>query len=136
MNRAEFIEATHRIELYFDKEYTTEQLKIMYEFLKETSLDRYKQAIAYCIRNNKYLPKIADLTNIEINYMQIENKEQIEFVKCKKCNGEGFIKYYEEVDNGLQPIVYEYIALCECENGKAQREINHYKFPTLSRLGL
>ena len=38
MTNAEFVQATSRLEGYFDKKYTTEQLKEMFYMLKEWSL--------------------------------------------------------------------------------------------------
>ena len=35
MTNAEFVQATNRLEKYFDKEYKTEQLKEMYNILNE-----------------------------------------------------------------------------------------------------
>ena len=56
MTNAEFVQATSRLEGYFDKKYTTEQLKEMFYMLKEWSLEKYTKAVKYCIRNCKYLP--------------------------------------------------------------------------------
>ena len=136
MTQNEFIEATDRLERYYDKEYTIEQRKIMYEFLKQWNKEKYTKAINYCIHNSKYLPKIADLTNTYANAIRrIENK-RIDFVTCKNCNGEGFIKYFKKIENGDNVIQYEYVALCTCENAKKQREVNKYDLPTLVEVGL
>lgn len=135
MTQSEFIEATTRVENYFGKEYTSEQRKIMYENLKDWNKEKYVKAINYCIRNNKYLPKIADLTNKDIYTTTVQNKEKIEFVKCDKCN-EGFVRYFKCIKNGDKILKYEYIALCTCENGKKQREINKYDLPTLAEVGI
>lgn len=87
--------------------------------------------------NNKYLPKIADLISANTNDMQVQNKPKIEFVKCNKCNGEGFIKYWKIVPNGeLPPIKYERVALCTCENAEKQRTINGYNLPSIAEIGL
>ena len=136
MTNAEFIQATTRLENYYDKEYTTEQLKIMFDFLRGWTVEKYMKAINFCLKNNKFLPKIADLTNAEIDNNQVQNKEKIDFVKCDKCNGEGFIKYWKTIQNGGKPIQYEYIALCTCDNADKQRSINGHKLPTLAEAGL
>lgn len=136
MTNAEFIQATTRLENYYDKEYTTEQLKIMFDFLRGWTVEKYMKAINFCLKNNKFLPKIADLTNAEIDNNQVQNKEKIDFVKCDKCNGEGFIKYWKTIQNGGKPIQYEYIALCTCDNADKQRSINGHKLPTLAEVGL
>ena len=136
MTNAEFIQATTRLENYYDKEYTTEQLKIMFDFLRGWTVEKYMKAINFCLKNNKFLPKIADLTNAEIDNNQTQNKEKIDFIKCKKSNGEGFIKYWKSVQNGDKTIKYEYIALCTCDNANRQKTINRYDLPTLSELGM
>ena len=136
MTNAEFIQATTRLENYYDKEYTTEQLKIMFDFLRGWTVEKYMKAINFCLKNNKFLPKIADLTNAEIDNNQVQNKDKIDFVKCDKCNGEGFIKYWKTIQNGGKPIQYEYIALCTCDNADKQRSINGHKLPTLAEVGL
>ena len=76
MTNAEFIQATTRLENYYDKEYTTEQLKIMFDFLRGWTVEKYMKAINFCLKNNKFLPKIADLTNAEIDNNQVQNKEK------------------------------------------------------------
>lgn len=136
MTEVEFVKATNRLEQYYDKEYTIDQRKIMFEMLKEMSIEKYNRAINYCIRNCKYMPKIADLTNADTNTVRVENNEKINFVKCNKCNGEGFVKYFKNVKDGNRTLKYEYVALCTCENAKKQKEINKYNLPTLAEVGL
>lgn len=136
MSEIEFVQATGRLERYFDKEYLPEQIKEMFRFFKDWNKEKYIKAIDYCLRNSKFLPKIADLMNADIDTAQVKNKEKINFVKCNKCNGEGFIKYWKTVQDGGRKLKYEYIALCTCENAKRQREVNKYNFPTLAEVGL
>ena len=136
MTEAEFVKATTRLENYFDKEYKSEQQKIMYDFLREWSVEKYNKAINYCIRNCKYLPKIADLTNADTATVNIQSNVKLDFTKCNKCNGEGFTRYFKNIKDGTRIIKYEYIALCTCENAKKQRSANGYNFPTLTELGL
>lgn len=136
MTQSEFVEATSRLEKYYDKEYSNEQLKIMYDFLKDWNKEKYIKAINYCLQNNKYLPKIADLTGANINIAKVKEDKIINFVKCDRCNGEGFVKYFKEIKNGNDTLKYEYIALCTCENAKKQKEINKYNLPTLAEVGL
>ena len=135
MTNQEFIEATGRIERYYEKSYTDEQLKEMYEAVKSWDINKYAKAVTACIQNCKYMPKIIDILNNE-PFEKKENIQQFEFVKCNVCNGEGFIKYFQKVRNGDSFINYEYIALCDCENGKNQRRYNNYNFPFASQLNL
>lgn len=136
MTNKEFIQATSRLEGYFDKEYKTEQLKEMFTVVKGWTIEKYTKAVNYCIRNNKYLPKIADLTSADTATVQTQSTKAIEYSKCKKCNGEGFIKYFKEKIDGNRTLKYEYIALCTCENAKKQKEINKFNLPTLAEIGL
>lgn len=132
MTEAEFIQANSRLEKYFDKEYTTYQHKEMYNVFKDWSLTRYVEAINYAIKNCKYLPKVADLYKINYEIPQVKDKPQIDFVKCNKCNGEGFVRYFRKIYGHD----YEYMALCNCENGKKQKAINGYNIPTVDEIGI
>lgn len=117
MTDGEFIESTSRLESYFEKEYTTEQRKIMFAELKELSVERYKKAITYCIRNGKFLPKIADILNAakEVKLNVTANKVIIE---CKKCKSIGYVPYYKKIEDGGREIIYQYFAVCDCGNAK------------------
>ena len=136
MSNEEFIQATSRLEGYFDKEYKTEQLKEMFAVVRGWTIEKYTKAVNYCIRNCKYLPKIADLTNADTATVQTQSTKTIEYTKCEKCNGEGFIKYFKKKIDGNRTLKYEYIALCTCENAKKQKEINKFNLPTLAEIGL
>lgn len=136
MNNAEFVQATSKLEAYYAKEYTTEQLKIMFDMLKEWNVEKYRRAINYCIRNSKYLPKIADLTSADCERSGVAENKKIDFIKCKKCNNEGFIKYSKKIKDGERILEYDYVALCTCENASKQKTINKYNFPTLAELGM
>lgn len=136
MTNEEFVQTTSRLEGYFDKEYKTEQLKEMFTVVKGWTIEKYTKAVNYCIRNNKYLPKIADLIGADTATIQTQSTKTIEYTKCKKCNGEGFIKYFKQKKDGSRILKYEYIALCTCENGRKQKEINKFNLPTLAEIGL
>ena len=136
MTNEEFVQTTSRLEGYFDKEYKTEQLKEMFTVVKGWTIEKYTKAVNYCIRNNKYLPKIADLIGADTATIQTQSTKTIEYTKCKKCNGEGFIKYFKQKRDGNRILKYEYIALCTCENGRKQKEINKFNLPTLAEIGL
>lgn len=136
MTNEEFVQTTSRLEGYFDKEYKTEQLKEMFTVVKGWTIEKYTKAVNYCIRNNKYLPKIADLIGADTATIQTQSTKAIEYIKCKKCNGEGFIKYFKQKKDGNRILKYEYIALCTCENGRKQKEINKFNLPTLAEIGL
>ena len=136
MTEPEFVQATTRLERYFEKEYKPEQMKEMFKMLKEWSLSKYTRAINYCLRKCKMLPKLADFINSEVENRVTIEREKIKFVKCSKCNGEGFIKYFKTKKDGERILKYEYIALCTCQNAENQKQINGYKLPTLAELGM
>ena len=142
MQISEFIEASTRLEKYYDKEYSTEQRQIMYEELRGMSVDRYKQLISALIRKNKFLPKIADFieTNREEACMATNETEKID---CKKCNSTGYLIYRKKVKDGSKELEYEYAYLCECKNAKQykgwetedKRYRSNYYIPTKQEIG-
>lgn len=113
----EFIEATGRLEKYYGKEYTGEQRKIMFEELQNLNIERYKQLIAMLIRKSKYLPKIADFTEVDIEtpYTKKENAQKTE---CSKCNSTGYLIYTKIIKDGNREIRNQYACLCDCGNAE------------------
>ena len=130
MISGEFIEATSRLEKYFEKSYTTEQLQIMYEELKNLSIDRYKQIIAKCIRDKKFLPKIADILEINNELMILKTREEVEETeKCSRCNSKGFILYQKR--NTEVNYTYTFACRCTCKNGN-----NYLAYPSALQVGI
>lgn len=128
MTQSDFIEATNRIEQYYDKEYTNEQRKIMFEELKQWNIERYKKSIAIVIRNSKFLPKIADIIQASEEIREIQNNEDVKKVKCDKCNGTGYIEY----DKKMFEQIYKYVCKCTCGNEKNKSN----NIPTYQEIGL
>ena len=93
----EFIEASNRMERYYDKEYTSEQRQIMYEELKDWNINRYRKTVSIAIRNCKFLPKLADIIQASTEIRETENDEETQIVECNKCNGTGFIEFKKKV---------------------------------------
>lgn len=134
MEVKEFIELTNKLEKYYDKEYTEEQRKIMYSRLKDLSKKEFNRAINIVLDTCKYLPKIADIrTALSVPNNSVENKPEIDFVKCNKCDN-GFVQYFKKIKDGEKTLQYAYVALCDCENGKRQKEINGYDLPFMSEI--
>lgn len=118
MEISEFVEATTRLENYYGKEYTTEQRKIMHEELKNLSIERYKQLISAVIRKSKFLPKIADFIEANIEEPYTSNKEEHQKVDCKKCNGTGYLVYTKIIKDGDTERKYNHACICTCGNAK------------------
>lgn len=118
MTRSEFVEATSRLEQYYGKEYTTQQLQIMFEELNTLAIERYRRLISAVIRKSKYLPKVADImeANIEEPYTNENNEKQV--IECKKCNSTGYVLYTKVIKNGGKDLKYTYVAICSCGNAK------------------
>lgn len=155
MTDTEFIEETGKLEKYYGKELETFQLKIWKEELGHLSLTRYRQIIRQIFKISKFMPKLADI--IEINSSLISEKkqtEETETVECSRCKGLGFITYAKLIDNGVideeknitEKISYQYFARCDCANGnkyiydgsKIQDSEHRSKYyvPSITELGL
>lgn len=131
----DFLKGIEKLEKYYDKEYTEEQNKIMYDSLKKLSAKDFNRAVNVVMEKSRYLPKIVDFrTALAEPVNNVEEKPKIDFVKCSNCNGEGFVQYYRVKDNGGEKIRYGYVALCTCENGKKQREINGFMYPFINEI--
>lgn len=118
MNRSEFVETTSRMEQYYGKEYTTQQLQIMFEELSSLSVERYKKLISVVIRKSKYLPKIADIIEANLEEPYTNNDKPKETIDCKKCNSTGYILYTKLLKNGGKDLKYTYASICSCGNAK------------------
>lgn len=119
MQISEFIEANNRLEHYYEKEYTTEQRQIMYEELKDLSIERYKKLISECIKTCKFMPKVADIIKANTEYKeQILKENEKQTVECTYCNRTGYITFNRIYKNANSEINYKYAARCICENGK------------------
>ena len=128
MQISEFIEASARLEKYYDKEYNTEQRQIMYEELREWNIEKYRKAISIAIRNCKFLPKLADIIQASSEIRVVEHEDSTQSVECSKCGGTGFIRYQKQIYG----IPYDYVCRCTCLNGQKQNHI----IPTYQEVGL
>lgn len=145
MQISEFIEATSRIEQYYDKEYSNEQRQIMFDELKNLDIERYKKLVSVVLHNCKFLPKLSDFfaAEKETPYGQGLN-ENIEKIDCNKCNGTGYIVYIKLENDGERKIPYSFGALCTCGNAKQykgwevkdKRYMSDFYTPTIEELGL
>lgn len=133
MQLNEFIQATNRLETYYGKELSTEQMQIMYEELKALSLERYVKLISKCLKTCKYMPKIADILDANNDLAEeVAEEEKREVTPCKKCDGTGYVFYTQFKTNGNVRIPYTFAARCTCENAKYA----NIKVPTFEELGI
>lgn len=126
----EFIEATSRVEQYFEKEYSNEQRQIMYEELKNMSLEKYQKAIAICIKTCKFMPKLADILKASTDIDNVNYDKKREYTPCKICGGKGVVRYSKILqETGYE---YDYACRCNCKNA----DYYNKKIPTFEELGI
>lgn len=135
MTNTEFIENTSRLERYFEKTYSVEQLKIMFEELKNLNAERYKQIITQLIRTSKFMPKIADIIEMNNNLPKMGRKENNDLEDCKLCNNTGYVTYERIVENGDKKSKQTYMAVCSCKRQQRYTGKNYY-IPTIEELNL
>ena len=143
MQSGEFVEATTRLEQYYGKEYTNEQRQIMFDELQNLPIERYKQLISTLIRKSKFLPKVADFAevNMETPYMKQDETQKTE---CKKCNSTGYLIYTKIIKDGNRNLNYQYACLCNCGNAEKyegwntsdKRYRSNYYTPYAEEIGL
>lgn len=114
----EFMEATKEIENFYQKEISEEQKKIWFNELKGMTLQRFKYIISQIYRTCKFMPKLADIIEINTNLGYSSIKKEENKKKCNKCNNTGYITYWKEINNGEKKIKYEYMAICDCSKEK------------------
>lgn len=117
MQSGEFVEATTRLEQYYGKEYTNEQRQIMFDELQNLPIERYKQLISMLIKKSKFLPKIADFTEVDIE-TPYTIQDKIQKTECKKCNSTGYLIYTKVIKDGNRELKNQYACLCNCGNAK------------------
>ena len=100
MKIEEFDEETQKLEKFYEKDIPDEQRKIWYEEFKGINITRYKYLISQVYRKCKFMPKLADM--IEINKTAgVIQQQKDETVYCPKCNGIGLIFYKKKFQKPL-----------------------------------
>jgi len=61
LTKSEFMEGIHLLQNNYNRKLTTEQLKLFYENLKDMSKDKYIENIKTHIKNNQFMPNVAQL---------------------------------------------------------------------------
>lgn len=144
MKLEEFNDEVERIERFYQKEIPDEQKRIWFNELKSMDIKRFKYIISQVYRTLKFIPKLADIIEINTNlgYSQVKKEENP--IKCDKCKGTGYITYWKKIKNGNKEMNYEYMALCTCGKQKQykgweypeERYRTNYYTPLATELGL
>ena len=91
------------------------------EVLLKMDNELTQEALHQCLMNSRYCPTIADIRYAYLNLLKNTNANQVrKYVKCSKCNGNGFFLYHQVQDG----VSYQVLAYCSCEAG------NDYRFST------
>lgn len=140
----EFITTTTEIENFYQKEISEEQKKIWFQELRKMDIKRFKYVISQVYRTCKFIPKLADIIeiNASLGYSQVKKEEPTQ--KCNKCKGTGYITYWKKIKNGEKEIPCEYMAVCSCGKQKQykgweypeERYRTNYYTPLAGELGL
>ena len=141
----EFMQVTKEIENFYQKEMTEEQKKIWFENLKSMDIKRFSYLVSLAYKTYKFIPKLADIMELNINTgVRIKNNSE-PIQNCKKCNNTGYVLYTKLVDNGIGgKLHYEYMAVCDCGRQKQykgwefpdERYRTNYYTPMANELGL
>ena len=83
----EFIKNMTYLGLAYDKQYTQEEIKLYYDFLKDFNDDVIVKAIKEIIKTSKYIPKVTELVE------KCESiREEIRFEVLEYMNNVGYFK--------------------------------------------
>ena len=140
----EFTKVTTEIENFYQKEISDEQKKIWFNELKGMNVDRFRYVVSQVYRTCKFLPKLADIIDINtsLGYSQVRKEEKI--TNGKKCKNTGYITYWKKIKNGDKEIPCQFMALCSCGKQRQykgweiseERYRTNYYTPFASELGL
>lgn len=87
MDKSEFMEGIHLLQNNYNKTFTTEQLKLFYENLKDMQKERYLANIKKHIQVNQFMPNIAQIRN--------ENRTQYANYEQRDYSNLDFSKFYK-----------------------------------------
>lgn len=114
MKIEEFSKVIEQMEKFYQKEITDEQKQIWYKELRNLDLARFNYIIAQIYRTLKFMPKLADILEINANLGYSQMKKQNDVKKCSKCNGTGYLLYKKIISNGENKTENVYGAVCSC----------------------
>lgn len=110
----DFTKATTEIENFYQKEISDEQKKVWFSELKAMDIRRFKYVISQVYRTCKFIPKLADIIEINTSLGYSQVKKEVAKSECKRCKGTGYILYKKFIPNGDKKMEYEYMAVCSC----------------------
>lgn len=121
----EFTKATTEIENFYQKEISEEQKKVWFQELRKMDIKRFKYVISQVYRTCKFLPKLADIIEINTNlgYSQVKKDDITQ--KCSRCKGTGYITYWKNIRNGDKEIPYQFMAVCSCGKERQYKGWEH-----------
>lgn len=88
LTKSEFMEGIRILQNNYQKTYTTEQLKLFYESLKDMKKDKFIKNIKLHIKSSVYMPNIAEIRN--------EIKKETTYSQRDYSNVD-FNKFYENI---------------------------------------
>lgn len=121
MKLDEFLNEVAGIERFYQKEITEEQKQIWFKELRNLDIKRFKYIVAQVYRTSKFVPKLADILDINTSLGYSQAKQESNKFKCEKCNGTGYLLYKKIIKNGGEKLENEYGSICTCRQ-KAKYE--------------
>lgn len=89
MDKKEFMEGINILQDNYNKKFSVNQLKLFYENLKDLSKETYLKNINDAVRNNKFMPNVAELRN-----NSIEQRKQFADYEQREYENIDFNKFY------------------------------------------
>lgn len=142
MELKEFIEETNKIERFYEKSLDEFQREQWYNNLRYLPINRYRQLIKEIYNRCKFMPKLADVMEINKEMPYNTERKEVEKVQCNLCNSDGVIKYIKKQENRE----YEFFARCKCQNGNKfiydgtkltdDKHKSKFYIPTLEQINL
>lgn len=138
MTGNDFIATIKQLENYYQKEMTDEQKKIWFENLKKMDIRRFNYLIGQLYKTQKFMPKLADVLELNNAIGQVQQDIKENKVDCKECNNTGYVLYWKKANNTS----YQFMAVCKCGRRKPyrgwevqdDRNKNDYFIPSITEI--
>lgn len=114
----EFMETVKQMENFYQKKMTDEQKRIWFESLKAMKIERFKYIVAHLYKYSKFMPKLADVFELNTSVGSIEDKSKTENKPdCDRCGNTGYV-VYKQVITEDKNYIYDFGAICTCGRKK------------------